>query len=155
MPISPHVQELRSAVGARLLLLPGVAAIVRNDAGEILLLRRSDDGRWSLPAGGIEPGESPAAAVVREVGEDTGLEVSRERVLGVFGGEGFRHTYPNGDVVEYTVIVFACRLLGGRLEALDGEPLHLAYFAPAAMPSLQLDYPPELFEPDGCTRTLF
>ena len=118
------------------------------------MLRRSDDGEWSLPAGAVEPGESPAAAVVREVGEETGLVVEPERVLGVFGGEGFRHTYPNGDVVEYTVVVFACRPVGGRLEPRDGEALGFGYFAPGAMPPLQLPYPADLFK-EGRTQPLF
>ncbi|HEX2188361.1 MAG TPA: NUDIX domain-containing protein [Longimicrobiaceae bacterium] len=155
MPISPHVRALRAAVGTRLLLLPGVAAVVRDAHGAVLVHRRSDDGRWSLPAGAVEPGESPAQAVVREVREETGLVTVPERVLGVFGGEGFRHTYPNGDEVEYTVVVFACRVVGGELAALDGEALELRWFPPEAMPPLGLRYPPELFLHDAPRRTLF
>ncbi|HEX7243919.1 MAG TPA: NUDIX domain-containing protein [Longimicrobiaceae bacterium] len=155
MPIAPHIQALRAAVGSGLLLLPGVAAVVRDPGGAVLMHRRSDDGRWSLPAGAVEPGESPAQAVVREVREETGLEVVPERVLGVFGGDGFRHVYPNGDEIEYTVVVFACRAVGGRLEAQDGEALELRYFAPEAMPPLALRYPPELFRDDPPRHPLF
>lgn len=155
MPIAPHVRALRALVGSRLLLLPGVAAVIRDASGAVLMHRRSDDGRWSLPAGAVEPGESPAQAVVREVREETGLEVVPERVLGVFGGEGFRHTYPNGDQAEYTVVVFGCRVAGGRLEARDGEALELRYFAPEAMPPLSLRYPPELFRDTAPGPALF
>lgn len=149
MPISPYVKSLRDALGTQLLLLPGVSAVIRNEQGEILVQRREDDGGWSLPAGAIDPGESPAQAIVREVKEETGLDVVAERIVGVFGGRAFRHTYPNGDVSEYTVIVFACRVLGGVLEALDGESLELRYFPLEELPQLEAPYPPEMFsDPD-------
>jgi len=105
MGISPYVRDIRESIGTRLLLMPAVAAIVRDGEGRILLQRRSDDGRWNLPAGAIDPGESPDEAVVREVREETGLEVRPVRVAGVFGGaDGFRHRYGNGDEVEFTAI---------------------------------------------------
>jgi mutator protein MutT len=139
------MKSLRDRVGTRLLLMPGVSAVIRNEAGAILLHRREDDGGWSLPAGAVDPGESPAQSIVREVREETGLDVVPERILGVFGGLPFRHTYPNGDEVEYTVIVFACRVVGGALEAQDGESLELRYFPPEELPPLEAPYPPELF----------
>lgn len=73
MPISPYIRGLRAHVGSQLLLLPGVAALVRNEEGSLLLIRRSDDGRWGLPAGVVDPGETPADAVRREVLEETGF----------------------------------------------------------------------------------
>lgn len=145
MPISPYIKALRDAVGTRLLLLPGVSAVIRNEHGAILVQRREDDGGWSLPAGAIDPGESPAEAIIREVEEETGLEVVPERIVGVFGGARFRHTYPNGDESEYTVIVFDCRVVGGELEARDGESLELRYFPVEEMPQLEAPYPPEMF----------
>jgi ADP-ribose pyrophosphatase YjhB (NUDIX family) len=59
--------------------------------------------------------------VRREVREEAGLDVEPERVLGVFGGARMRHRYPNGDEAEYTSIIFACRVVGGRLEAGGGS----------------------------------
>lgn len=155
MGISSYVEELRASVGSRLLLLPGVAAVVRNPDGHVLMIRRSDDGRWGLPAGAVDPGESPADAVVREVREETGLEVRPERLLGVFGGADFRHTYPNGDKAEYTVLVFECDVIGGRLRSADGEAEGFKYFAPDTMPQLPPPYPPELFQVNGPPGTLF
>jgi 8-oxo-dGTP pyrophosphatase MutT (NUDIX family) len=150
MPISEHVRDLRRVVGSRLLLLPGVAALIRDAEGRILLIRRTDDGRWGLPAGAIDPGETPAAAVAREVREETGLHVRPTRLAGVFGGTSFRHRYENGDTVEYTVIVFDCDVIGGDLQPLDGEALELRYFAPDEGPPLPLPYPPSLFHaPSG------
>jgi 8-oxo-dGTP pyrophosphatase MutT (NUDIX family) len=146
MPISTYLRDVRAVVGQRLLLLPGVAAIVRDASEHVLFIHRADDGRWGLPAGAIDPGESPAEAIVREVREETGLEVRPAYVAGVFGGAGFRHRYPNGDEVEWTVAVFECETVGGDLAPHDGEALELRYFAAEEAPTLQLPYPRALFD---------
>lgn len=155
MPISPYVRGLRAHVGSQLLLLPGVAALVHNDAGELLLIRRSDDGQWGLPAGAVDPGETPADAVQREVLEETGLRVQPLEVAGVFGGDGFRHRYPNGDEAEYVVIVFECTILGGDLATADGEALECRFWPSARIPRLPFPYPRELFVRQRGTGPLF
>ncbi len=147
MAISAYLQGLRSHVGHGLLLVPGVAAVICDRQGSVLLQRRSDDGRWSLPAGAIDPGEAPAQAVIREVWEETGLAVRPEAVLGVFGGADCRVRYPNGDQVEYTVVLFGCGVVGGELVPRDDETTELRYFPPAEMPSLGLPYPRRLLGP--------
>jgi ADP-ribose pyrophosphatase YjhB (NUDIX family) len=82
---------------------------------------------------------------VREVAEETGLEVTPNVLFGVFGGKGFRYTYANGDQVEYTVVVFGCAVIGKARGALDGETKMLRYFDPDEMPTLALDYPRSIF----------
>src|SRR5205809_461558 len=72
---SAYFTQWQKTMGGRLLLVPGVHAIVRNTNGEILITRRSDDGQWDLPGGAVDPGEVPAESVRREVKEETGLEV--------------------------------------------------------------------------------
>lgn len=151
MPISDYLRNLRAAYGSRLVLMPGVAAVVWNQAGQVLVEKRSDNGQWGLPAGSIDPGETPAEATVREVFEETGLRVRPTRVLGVFGGIDFRSKYPNGDEVEYTVTVFDCEIIGGKLEILDGESTELEWFNPEDVPYLGLPYPKELFLQRGGT----
>lgn len=134
-------------MGHELLLLPGVAAIVRDEAEAVLCQRRSDNGLWGLPGGAVDPGEHPAQALVREVFEETGLKVRPLALSAVLGGsEGFRHLYPNGDTAEYMIAVFECRILGGELGGFDGESLELRFFAPESMPELFAPYPRSLFE---------
>jgi 8-oxo-dGTP pyrophosphatase MutT (NUDIX family) len=72
MAMSTYYETLRERVGSSLLIIPGMSAIVRDASGRILLQQRHDDS-WSLPAGAIEPGESPSVAIVREVLEETGV----------------------------------------------------------------------------------
>ena len=57
-------------------VLPAAFAAVRNSAGELLLVRRIDDGNWELPGGRIEVGESVSEAVVREVAEESGITIA-------------------------------------------------------------------------------
>jgi 8-oxo-dGTP pyrophosphatase MutT (NUDIX family) len=155
MGISPYLGNLRSLVGHQLLMMPSVAAIVRNESGQILFILRADNGNWDLPAGSIDPGESPAQAVVREVREETGLHVEPIAVAGVFGGECLRLRYGNGDVVEYTVTVFDCRVVGGELANLDGEAAELHFMEASKRPSLWYEYPDALFVPTSERATLF
>jgi 8-oxo-dGTP pyrophosphatase MutT (NUDIX family) len=153
MPISDYMRGLRAKLGTELVLCPGVAAVIRDEQGRILLQHRAEDHTWGLPAGAIDPGEAPAQALIREVWEETGLKVVPERILGVFGGaNGFRFTYANGDVSEYTVTVFECRVVGGTLECRDGESLDLRYYAPDDMPPIRAPYPREFFTAAGLDR---
>lgn len=140
MAISPFYRALRERVGTQLLLMPAVAAVIRDSAGRVLI-QRTQHGQWSLPAGAIEPGESPAQTVVREVREETGLLVRAERVLAVWGGPECRVTYPNGDLVEYVVTVFDCAALGGELIDSGDETLELRWFAPEDVPPVGLPCP--------------
>src|ERR1051325_4042675 len=66
-----------------MVIRPGVSAVVLTPEG-LLLQRRSDNGLWGLPGGGVEPGESVSAAIVREVREETGLDVTPVRLVGVY-----------------------------------------------------------------------
>jgi 8-oxo-dGTP pyrophosphatase MutT (NUDIX family) len=143
--MSDYYRSIRRRVGNDLLMVPSVAAIIRDDRGRTLF-QRKHDGSWSLPAGAIEPGEGPELALAREVLEETGLEVRPVRVLGVFGGEGFRVTYDNGDLVEYTVAVYECEVTGGSLAPTDHEETaELSYRGPTERPALRFAYPDRLF----------
>jgi 8-oxo-dGTP pyrophosphatase MutT (NUDIX family) len=145
MPMSPYMEGLRELVGHRLVLIPAVAAVIRDDQGRVLLVQ-TRAGFWSLPAGAIDPGEAPREAVVRETREETGLEVRPVRLLDALGGIPFRLTYPNEDVVEATVCVFACEVVGGTLFC-DGIETVGYRWVPAGEVTtlLPLPYPPELF----------
>jgi len=124
MPISPYLHSLREIVGQRQLLLPGVTAVVFDDAGRLLLGRRVDDGTWALIAGSMDPGEQPAETAVREVYEETGVHVVPERITSVLTQPP--NTYPNGDKTEYAEYLSeALRLLKpGGIVAFDNALWH-------------------------------
>lgn len=145
MPISAYLAGLREHIGHDLVLSPAVAAIIRDEAGRVLVHQRSDNGVWEVPAGAVDPGEAPAQALVREVFEETGLKVVPLRVVAVVGGLALTH--PNGDRTEPTGILFECSVVGGRLEARDGEALAFRYDDPARMPEHNI-FPRHVFAPD-------
>lgn len=115
-------------------LSPSATAVIFNGNGEVLLQRRADDGTWGIPGGHIEIGESAAQAVVREVKEETGLDVKIVRLVGVYSNPNettFR--YPDGRVVQYVSCCFECEIIGGMMTTTE-ETLELRYFPADALP---------------------
>jgi len=108
----------------RALFTVGSFAIIFDDGGNVLLSHRRDMDAWNLPGGGLEIGELPDECVVREVREETGLEVVVERLVGVYGKPGRNEL----------VFAFQCRITGGALQPTD-ESDETRYFAVDAMPS--------------------
>ncbi|MBE1492578.1 NUDIX hydrolase [Plantactinospora soyae] len=131
MTVPEYVRRLRKAVGHELLWLPSVSAVVVNDAGELLLGKRADDGRWSVISGVVEPDEQPAQALVREVHEETGVRVAPVRVSSVLARP---HTYPNGDQCQFLNIGFRCRFLDGVARVNDDESVAVGWFSPDRLP---------------------
>jgi ADP-ribose pyrophosphatase YjhB (NUDIX family) len=133
VPIPEFVSRLRAQVGTELLWLPGVSAVVVDDDGRVLLGRRSDNGRWAVISGILEPGEQPAVAIVREVREETG--VTAEVVgLAAVGTDADVVVYPNGDRAQYLDLTFLCRAVGGEAHVADDESTEVGWFDPDALP---------------------
>ena len=121
MGMSPYVARIRAAIGHDLLLSPSACAIIHNERGEVLLMHRLDDDKWDPPGGHIDPDETPAQAAERETYEESGLIVKARRIVGVLGGREVEHCYPNGDRAQPLIVCFACDVIGGALQSLDGE----------------------------------
>lgn len=133
MPIPDFVASLRAQVGTDLLFLSGVAGVVRNDSGQVLLGRRADTGGWSIPSGILEPGEQPAQGLAREIEEETCVVVSVDSVVSVMTLPEM--TYPNGDRAQYLDVCFLCTYVSGEAGVGDGELTEVAWFDPHDLPS--------------------
>lgn len=138
MPMSEYVRRLRAAVGSMLLEAPSVSVVIRDPAGRTLLARHSEGDVWVTPGGAVEPLETPADAAVREVWEETGLEVELRRLIGVYGGPEFVVTYANGDRTSYLMAAFEGRVRAGEPRPDGEEVLELRWFAPAELEALPL-----------------
>ena len=137
MPTPQYILDLRRMIGTAPLLLPGVSAVVVREDLEpgrrhLLLNRRTDNGRWSLPAGIVEPGEQPAAAIVREVLEETGVIARADRLALLTAEPEFR--YANGDRVQYIAMCFRCSYVSGEAVVADEESTAVAWFATDELP---------------------
>ncbi len=131
-----YLRWLRGQVGPALLPLSYATAIVQDTAGRVLFQRRADFGSawWGLPGGLLEPGETPQAAAVREVLEETGLNVAIQRYTGVYSSPRYAVTYPSGDRAQQVTECFACRVVTGSLRPQPGEILALEFFEPGCFP---------------------
>ncbi len=140
---SKYIQDIRNKIGNSLILIPSVGGIILNEKNEILLQEKHDNS-WSLPAGMIEPNETPKEAIIREVKEETGFIVEPITVLGILGGSDFNYIYPNQNEVGYTVILMLCSVKSKSDHVLDKETKSLQYFSKENMPKLALPYPKDV-----------
>ena len=118
-------------------VVPSVAALVRNDDGEVLLIRRSDTGRWALPGGGHDLGESISDTVIREVREETGIEVAVTDMSGIYTDPGHVMRYDDGEVRQQFSICFRARLLGGSIRTSE-ETTEVRWVPPADLGSYDI-----------------
>lgn len=122
-----YIEKLRKVVGSEPLLLVGVAVAIINDKGQILLQKRKD-GVWGVPGGFMELGESTEEAGRREVLEETGLEIGKLDLVGVFSGKQHFVKLPNGDeFYPVTIAYISKEIKGGNLQA-DGQETTAAKF---------------------------
>ena len=114
--------------------LGGDAAIF-DDRGRILLMDRVDGSGWCLPCGWVEPNERPADTAVRETREETGLEVSVRRLVGVFSRPASQTT----GLHSMSAVVHLCDVVGGEL-TLSHEGLGLRYWYLDEVPKWATDH---------------
>lgn len=130
-----YIRWLRSKVGHEKVILVFAGGCIFDEAGRVLLQRRGDSHKWGFPGGAIELGETPEMAAIREVKEETGLDVRVGELIGIYTDCDM--AYPNGDQAQSICIVYELERLGGELRGDGVETLALQYFA--------LDELPELF----------
>src|SRR4051812_36914085 len=137
-PMGAYMAWLRTRVGTATILVPSVNAVVRDGAGRILLQRHAQGGGWGLPGGAVEPEEAPADALVREVWEETALEVVPGGVIGVYGGPEATIRYDNGDVTSHVRIAYAATVAGGELGPEGVEVLEAGFMTAGEGAELEL-----------------
>lgn len=118
-------------------VVPSVTAVVLNDEDQLLLIHKTDNDLWALPGGGHDVGESIADTVVREVQEETGVDVEVTGIVGLFTDPRHVMAYDDGEVRQQFSICFTTRLLGGDLHT-SSESKEVRWVAPTELDSLNM-----------------
>ncbi len=114
----------------------GCSAVIFDETRQkMLLTRRTDNGLWCLPGGGMDPGENAEETCIREVYEETGLQVQVVRLIGVYSSPDFLVEYPDGNRVQGVALNFEARVMKGR-PRISAETTDLNYFLPEEMQKL-------------------
>jgi ADP-ribose pyrophosphatase YjhB (NUDIX family) len=116
----------------------GCSATIFDEARQkVLLTRRMDNGLWCLPGGHMEPGESIEECCVREVLEETGLQVRVRHLTGVYSNPHQLVVYPNGEQAHFVVLNFEAEIVAGELRLSD-ETSETGYFSLSEIESIPM-----------------
>jgi 8-oxo-dGTP pyrophosphatase MutT (NUDIX family) len=118
-------------------VVPSASAIVTDEHGRILLVKRRDNTLWALPGGGHDIGESIEQTAVREVKEETGLDVEVTRLVGIYTNPAHVVAFTDGEVRQQFSLCFTTKLRGGEL-AIDHESTDIAWTQPADIEQLEM-----------------
>jgi 8-oxo-dGTP pyrophosphatase MutT (NUDIX family) len=118
-------------------VVPSVVAVVQDDRGRVLLIRKTDNGLWALPGGGHEIGEFIADTVVREVKEETGYDVEVITLTGTYTNPHHVMAYDDGEVRQQFSLAFRARLIGGTATP-SGESAAVEWVDPADIDGLPM-----------------
>lgn len=120
-------------------LVPSVNVVVENNKGEILMIRRTDNGNWALPGGAIDLGESVAQAAIRETKEETGIDVEITGLTGIYSDpKHVIHYTRNHEVRQEFSIVLRGRAVGGELRK-SKESSEVVWVSRVSVFTLQMD----------------
>ncbi|MDZ5076934.1 NUDIX domain-containing protein [Nesterenkonia sp. HG001] len=139
-PTPEFIRDLRTHIGTSDLWIPAVRGVVlRRRVGdvdlpepEVLLVRRSDNGAWTVTSGILDPGEQPGKGAVREVAEETAVLARPVRVAGVFATHLVQ--YANGDRCRFLDTVLEMEPVEGEPRVNDDESVDVGWFSVAALP---------------------
>jgi mutator protein MutT len=128
-----YIKRIRKHIGTDPLLLVGVGAIIIKD-GKILLQKRTDNKKWAIHGGALEPGETIEETLYRELKEELGITPVKYEFFKVFSGEDMHVFYPNGDEVYLISLIYICSEFEGQFVMQQSEVEDLEWFLPDNLP---------------------
>ncbi|MBP1989811.1 NUDIX hydrolase [Paenibacillus eucommiae] len=130
-----YIEELRAVVGQRPLILVGAVVIVVDSEGKLLLQQRKHPyGKWGIPGGLMELGESVEETARRELYEETKLTVGDLKLINIYSGPGQFIRAANGDEYYAVTIAYYTNEVYGNLIIDDAESLNFEYFHHKELP---------------------
>ena len=127
-----YIHELRKLTGPRKLILNCAGALIIRD-GKILFQRRADNGKWGLIGGLLEMNETYEEAALREIREETGLEVRLDSFLGIYHNHDM--VWSNGDAAHVLSAFYTASIIKGE-PRIDEESYELRFFSRDELPEL-------------------
>lgn len=145
-----YIKKSRKKVGHDELILNYAGCIITDKNNRILFQKRSDCNQWGFLGGMMEFGESAEETAVREVKEESGLDVKIISLFGVYSK--YFAEFSNGDKVQTIVHMFKAEVVGGELIDSNDETLELKYFDVEAVPSLFCKQHQDIFDDFVCEK---
>ncbi|MBO4928289.1 MAG: NUDIX hydrolase [Clostridiales bacterium] len=141
-----YIMDLRKFLGHDPLIATGAGVIIVNEKNEILLGKRTDNGFWDYPAGGMELGESYEECARREAQEETGLLCGKMELLTTLSGKDTFYTYPNGDQVFLAGLIFICFEYSGEMKVQEEEVVEQRFFSIDDLPEMSNPLKTDIFD---------
>ena len=130
--MADYIHDLRKLIGPRKIILNCAGAVIVREE-KILFQRRTDNGRWGLIGGLLEMNETYEQAALREIREETGLEVELDSFLGIF--HNHHMVWSNGDAAHVISAMYTARIVSGE-PRIDEESYELRFFGREELPEL-------------------
>ncbi len=130
-----HYQDPNAPRATR--LVPAASTVVVDNEGRLLMAKRTDNELWTIPGGGMKPGETIAEAAVREVKEETGIDVEVVALIGIYTNPQHVVEYSDGEVRQQFSVCFACRPISGT-PATSDETSEVGYFTPDEIEGMEV-----------------
>ncbi|WP_026454783.1 NUDIX hydrolase [Saccharomonospora iraqiensis] len=119
-------------------VVPSVTVAIRDEHGRILLIHKIDNNLWALPGGGHDPGESIIDTAIREVKEETGLDIEVTGLVGTYTNPNHRMAYPDGEVRQQFSLCFYGRWTSGKPRQDETEVKAVRWVDPSELDGLNI-----------------
>ena len=132
-----YIMNLREKVGHSPLIGVGATTLVFNNKNELLLNLRSDTNTWGIPGGSKELKETLEECAIRELKEETNINVNDLELITVLSGKEYYFKYPNEDELDCVIALYKVLNYEGKLNINDGESKQLKFFSLDNLPELE------------------
>lgn len=128
-----YISKIREKVGHDPVFMPCVGCVIVKD-NQILLQKRTDNGKWATHGGSMELGETFLDCLNRELKEELNIKVINPKVINIYTGEDMHYTYPNGDEVYMVCTVYLVEEYTGNMKVDNKEVSEVKWFDIDKMP---------------------
>ena len=132
-----YIMNLREKIGHSPLIGVGATTLVFNNKNELLLNLRSDTNTWGIPGGSKELNETLEECAIRELKEETSINVNDLELITVLSGKEYYFKYPNEDELDCVIALYKVSNYEGELNINDGESKQLKFFSLDSLPELE------------------